>query len=219
MIKFKKLILPFLAVFILSSVAAFAAGDYAISPAVDDGGHKSAIDVEIRPGSSTKGEFIVSNLSDKEITLNLFALDRQENKEGENSEAFLPESKDDSKDYVGKWLTLAVNEVTLAAKESKKINFKIEVPKDTLEQEYAGLIMAAQAPKEGQDDESFINVGTSVGVRVYTSVSKDAPETETITDKVVNVAEDASDNKATTAIIILAIIAVAFGAKKLMSKN
>lgn len=157
----------------LGFAAIVYAGNFSISPAnpsTDTGWFV----YEIRPGDSLNDEVVVKNLSDKESKLEIYSVDREES--DSSGEGFSPKSKDAERLYVGKWITLGKNLITLAPNAEEKIRFTIKIPSDTAQKDYAGAIIVQEEIADKSDikstkDQQLITVATRGGVRMYVKVT------------------------------------------------
>lgn len=148
------------------------AGSFSVSPAnpsTDTGWFV----YEIRPGDSLSDQVLVKNLSGKEVKLEVYPVDREET-DG-SGEGFAPKSKDAERLYVGKWVALDKNLITLASNAEEKIGFTIKIPSDTAQKDYAGAIIVQEVDDKKDiksvGDKQLISVATRVGSRIYIKVT------------------------------------------------
>ncbi len=118
-------------------------------------------------GMDKKDSVTVENQGENPITLQVYAVDSTETSEG----SFALKNESDPKYDVGSWVKLSVSEVTLGAKESKKIPFTITVPLNAEKGEHSGgIIFQTASPKKLETKGMGINVVSRVGVRIYETV-------------------------------------------------
>lgn len=153
-------------IFPFSSVAA-ATGDIFITPAHQsdekDIRTKSWFVYTLSPGTRYKDAFFIQNQSPHARQLKLYPVDAYITEQG----GFALRRHNEEKRTVGAWVRLENNEITLAPGQSKEIAFVYEVPKGIEPGDYAGGIVAEEAPPLSSGGIQIIK---RVGVRLYHTV-------------------------------------------------
>ncbi|HEC66541.1 MAG TPA: DUF916 domain-containing protein [bacterium] len=123
----------------------------------------------LEPGEVKKGKVVIVNTSNELVELEVYPVDAVTTKDG----AFAPEPKDKKKIGVGAWTTLAESEISLASKETKTIDFVIEVPEDAEVGDQMGAIIMQNKELSSGPAESGLRIATRVGVRMYITIPGD----------------------------------------------
>lgn len=118
-------------------------------------------------GQSKKDSLTIKNDSDKTQTIKIYPVDATTNNVGE----FALETESDSRETVGKWITLETNSVTLAPGEAKQVEFAITIPQNAASGETSGGIIIERISQRdpGSGQSGFI-INTRLGIRVYETV-------------------------------------------------
>lgn len=112
-------------------------------------------------GESKSDQLFISNNTNKQETLEVYAVDSSTASDG----SFVCEQKDSPKRTVGDWLKLPVSEVTLPARSNKTIDFSLVLPKGTQAGEYNGCISLEVKPAYKEAQET-VTIRTRQAVRV-----------------------------------------------------
>ena len=153
---------------LLSPISGKAAedGEMAIYPANWDGKNETTkywFIYSLDKGQDYKDQVVVENTGDESFTAKIYPVDALTTKDG----AFALENEDESRDEIGKWVTLSENELELNPGEKKMIDFSINIPNDVSVGEHiGGIIVENMKIKAGKQ----INLKTRVGVRIYETV-------------------------------------------------
>ncbi|MFH0820502.1 MAG: DUF916 domain-containing protein [Candidatus Peregrinibacteria bacterium] len=120
----------------------------------------------LNPGESKQDELLVENNTDESVNLLLYPADSTPSTDG----GFALEQFVESRDGVGKWVTLSQEEITLAPREQKLVPFTISIPAEPTPDvgEHTGgiLIQRVEPPSES----GGIRLLTRVGVRIYVTI-------------------------------------------------
>lgn len=130
---------------------------------------------EIGPGQTLDDAFIVTNYSDRELTLAVYAADGFLNEAAQLD--LLPAGEES--EHVGQWVSLAADEVTVGAGEAVAIDFRITVPPNATPGDYAGGIVTSLGPADTADG---VQVDRRLGSRVLLRVDGELAPSLTISD-------------------------------------
>jgi LysM repeat protein len=118
-------------------------------------------------GTAKEDSLTIKNNSEEKQTLKIYAVDATTNNLG----GFALESEADSRDGIGKWISLQENTIILEAQEQKSIKFSINIPPDAKSGEISGGIMVEKiASEEQKKTQSGFIINTRIGIRVYETV-------------------------------------------------
>lgn len=89
----------------------------------------------------------------------------------DRNHAFLVDSPNAERDYVGQWVMLEKDTITLKPGESKNINFEINIPDESEEyMTYTGGILVSSINSTASDSAYVTKISTSVAERIYIDV-------------------------------------------------
>lgn len=153
---------------ILSGVgtqAVFAAGGSIggrpANPDPDNPRTQSIFLYTLKGGDSKTDQIFLSNGSDEEQTVTLYAVDGVVT----NTGSYTCEQESETRDDIGKWITMAKNEITLASKATTNLDFTVKVPSDASVGEHNGCIAIQRKDDEGQLSGN-LRIHTRQAVRV-----------------------------------------------------
>lgn len=121
-------------------------------------------------GGSKKDSLTLKNDSDQEASISLYAVDSTTNNMGE----FALENESDSRDQIGRWITLESSHLILKPQEERQVGFTISIPQDAPVGETSGGIIIQKDLTEAQKNTtSGFVISTRIGIRVYETVPGD----------------------------------------------
>ena len=156
----------FLVLFSISSVVASA--QISISPYNANNlnlDEKNWFIFQAKVGQTIQDSVRVNNLGKTESQINISAKDMQILENG----SFTILSDQTPNTEIGNWFKLDTSTLVLAAKDSTEIPFKIEIPQNILDGEYAGGISFT----ENTPAQDKININIRKGIRTYVTVGDD----------------------------------------------
>lgn len=140
---------------------------WGISPANENGpDSRVALQYVLSPGQTQSDYVVVTNYSDKPISLKLYPGDALL----KTGNGFDIQSEDETSSHVGIWVKTGVSELQLQARESKVVPVLITVPEDASPGDYVGGLLASYL-KENDTESAQLNTEHRVGVRVELRVS------------------------------------------------
>lgn len=154
-------------------------GNYTIRPAEPNAIKPTAIMAEMKPGDTYSDNVLVTNKSEKEITVSLHAADGTTT----NTGSFTIKSGGEPQENIGLWTTIEHEPLVLGPGEEKKVFFSITVPEDTALGEYKGGIAAQQ---KGEERNSIIT-STRVVTPVLLTVTDNPQPIPKLQDGEVNI--------------------------------
>jgi LysM repeat protein len=133
----------------------------------------------LAPGKSKEDSLTIKNNSDQQASVSLYAVDSTTNNMGE----FALEEENASRDYIGKWIKLETNRLTLEPKEEKRVKFTISIPEDAAVGEISGGIIIQKDLTEAQKNtkNGFV-ISTRIGIRVYETVPGKTTKAASLSD-------------------------------------
>lgn len=129
--------------------------------------------LSLYPGSATDATAVLSNHTDKPITLLTYPVDGTSTPQGRFSLA----AQGDPRSGVGAWVQLHADHVTVPARAELKVGFRLAVPAGTPPGDYAGGLViqppeqAGKSVTVGGQTAVTLNVIQRQGVRIYLHVA------------------------------------------------
>ena len=123
--------------------------------------HSSWIVRDVNPGGTYQEFITLQNLSNQNITLEIEIMESSGNQENIKLLENLP------LETVGLWIKPEINKINLKAKEHRQIKFEIQVPSDTVPNEYQAVALVS----EQGNSENPIKIQTRIGNRFYLNVT------------------------------------------------
>lgn len=120
---------------------------------------------ELKPGESAQDYGYVKNLSDIDLSINLYGADETTTNEG----GFSLKTKDQGQNQVGSWITFEEKNFTLKPQEIKKVKFTINVPPNIALGEYHGGVAAEKTKPDSHNPN--ITIAVRIGLRVDVKVT------------------------------------------------
>ncbi|QDB79723.1 DUF916 domain-containing protein [Georgenia wutianyii] len=118
---------------------------------------------ELTPGQTLDDAIVVTNYSERELTVAVYAADGFLNESAQLD--LLPAGT--PSEHVGAWVTLAADEVTIGAGEAVEIDFRLTVPPNVTPGDYAGGIVTSLGPADAGDG---LKVDRRLGARLHLRV-------------------------------------------------
>lgn len=150
-----------------------------VQPAVVDGAPRTDFSVGLDPGARTTDAVQISNLGNREITLDLSAMDMIKTPAGEPT---LPVDPSETEPIAAAWVTLSDDTLTLAPGESTDVPFTVSVPVNAEPGDYGLAVVASMSQPTTTDDGQQVLIDARVGARVYLRVLGDLHSQITVTD-------------------------------------
>ena len=141
-------------------------------------------------GESKDDALLVSNTTEEEQTVKLYAVDSVASNQGN----FALEAEDAARVGIGSWIALSETLLTLQPGESREVPFTITIPQTADVGEHSGGIIIQKADKN-QVEGTGASIVTRIGIRVYETVPGTIVRQLAITDFTV---ERAADTQAFT---------------------
>lgn len=120
---------------------------------------------EVKPGQTARDSVLVKNSSGVPLKFNLYGADETRSAQG----SFAIKTKNEEAKTIGKWITFDEKEFTLAAGETKKVNFTLSVAEGTPEGTYSGGLAAEKTSADTKNPNVIIAV--RIGLRVDVKVT------------------------------------------------
>ncbi|WP_454085877.1 WxL protein peptidoglycan domain-containing protein [Georgenia sp. Marseille-Q6866] len=130
---------------------------------------------ELVPGQTLDDAIVVTNYSERELTFAVYAADGFLNEAAQLD--LLPAGEES--EHVGRWVSVAADEVTVGAGEAVSIDFRLTVPPDATPGDYAGGIVTSLGPS---DSGEGVQVDRRLGSRVLLRVGGELRPALTISD-------------------------------------
>lgn len=122
---------------------------------------------KLERGTGKEDYLTIKNESNQPQSVKLYVVDSTTNNMGE----FALEGETDSKDGIGKWLTLETDHLVIAANEEKQVKLNINIPEDAPAGEISGGVIIQKDLTEAQKNtKSGFIINTRIGIRVYETV-------------------------------------------------
>ncbi len=115
-------------------------------------------------GSTISNSILIQNTGSANSEVTISGKDAQILENGNFT--IIPDSEENKNE--GKWIELEINKIALESKKSSQAGFKINIPKDTLDGEYAAGIGVSETVKSSTEN----NIIKRQGLRIYTAVGK-----------------------------------------------
>ena len=117
-----------------------------------------------KAGDTVRDSILIKNNSDQDSLISLTSKDTQILEDG--TFTIIPDSQENKAS--GNWVKIDVNQLSIPAKKSSQVSFKVEVPKDTPDGEYSAGIGIIETKK----NDSQVNVTKRYGLRIYITVGE-----------------------------------------------
>lgn len=118
-------------------------------------------------GENKEDSLVIKNDSDQPQSLSIYAVDSTVNNLGD----FALEGENESKDSMGKWITLETNRLEMAPHEEKQVKFSIAIPDDAQSGENnGGIVIQKDLTQAQKETKSGFVISTRIGIRVYETV-------------------------------------------------
>lgn len=143
---------------------------WAVRPSSLDGPDgRDAFVYELAPGDTVEDRVAVSNLSEEPVTFAVYASDAFTTADG----GFDLLAANQSPVDVGAWVGFEVEHVTVPARSSADVPFRLTVPANATPGDHAGGVVASLRTTAEDDSGAALVVDNRVGVRIYLRVSGD----------------------------------------------
>ena len=119
-------------------------------------------------GQSKKDAVILTNQTDKEIKIDLYATDGLLT----NTGAFTCKQRADKKEQVGTWIKLSKEQVTIPASGETKVDFDVTIPQKTDVGEHNGCIVY-EASDSKPSGEGGVQIKTRQAIRLVNTIPGD----------------------------------------------
>ena len=130
---------------------------------------------ELKPGDTAEEFATITNQTNDPLEILVYPVDTKIN----NQKDTVLEERDESRDQVGKWISITDGEnYTLNPHESKVIKFTISIPQDTEKTDYIGGVALERKNPNGTKEVqpgATIKTNTRVGIRTFVKVT-DTPQ-------------------------------------------
>lgn len=150
-----------------------------VQPAVVDGETRTDFSMGLDPGARSTDAVQISNLGNREITLDLSAMDMIKTPAGEPT---LPVDPSATEPVASAWVALRDETLTLAPGQSADVPFTIAVPANAEPGDYGLAVVASMSQPTTTDDGQQVLIDARVGARVYLRVLGDLHSQITVTD-------------------------------------
>lgn len=155
----------------LTNASALSFGGLSISPTYPNEEKPEYFVFELKPGESGEEFVTLTNQTNDKQEVLVYPVDTKIN----NQNNIVLESRDESRDQVGKWVTFPDGEeYTLNPKESKNIKFTISIPQDAEKKDYVGGIALENKNPNGTKEiqsGAVIKTNARVGIRTFVKVT------------------------------------------------
>lgn len=153
-----------------TSVFAVSSGGFGGRPANPDPANprtESIFIYTIKGGENKEDQVLVSNNSDEEVTIALYAVDGVTT----NTGAYTCRQASEARVGVGEWLKLSEETLTLGPTESKKVDFTLTMPENADVGEHNGCIVFENANDEGEVvNGGAVRLRTRSAIRVVATI-------------------------------------------------
>lgn len=129
---------------------------------------KSIFIYDLNFGQSKKDAVILTNQTDKEIKIDLYATDGLLT----NTGAFTCKQRADKKEQVGTWIKLSKEQVTIPASGETKVDFDVTIPQKTDVGEHNGCIVY-EASDSKPSGEGGVQIKTRQAIRLVNTIPGD----------------------------------------------
>ncbi len=158
-------------ILLLNNASALSFGGLSIIPTYPNEKLPEYFSFELKPGESNEEFATLTNQTNDIVDVLLYPVDTTINSQNN----LVLEGHDDSRDQVGKWITMPDGEeYTLNPKESKVIKFIISIPQDAEKRDYTGgIAMERKNPNGSKELQSgaTIKTNTRVGIKTFVKVT------------------------------------------------
>lgn len=122
----------------------------------------------LEAGSSVDDSVLVSNRTGEERTIEIYAVDGVVT----NTGAYTCEQRSESRDGVGRWISLAESEVTLQYGEERIVDFTLQMPEIADIGEHNGCIVF-ESKRDLDEQSGGIRINTRQALRVVATIPGD----------------------------------------------
>lgn len=182
----------------VSNSFAISSGGFGGRPANPDSSNprtESIFIYNIKGGETKKDQVLVSNSSDEEVTIALYAVDGITT----NTGAYTCRQKSEARVGIGEWLKLSEETVQLKPAEHKLVDFTLTMPENADVGEHNGCIVFENANDEGEDvNGGAVRLRTRSAIRVVATIPGELQRNIEITGFSANAASDGKQNYALT---------------------
>ena len=146
---------------------------FSVEPTAPEGtGQRPWFVYSLQPGQIFQDSVDIKNFSDDDLTLILYSSDGTTIPGGGG---FAPLREDQTPTGAGTWVTLPIDEITLAPNEGASVPFQIEIPIDAEPGDHAAVIVASDpvgaVGEPDPDNPINITIRNRVGSRIYVRVA------------------------------------------------
>lgn len=121
----------------------------------------------IEGGEAKEDQVLVSNNSDEEVTISLYAVDGVTT----NTGSYTCRQKSEARSDIGEWLKLSENTLTLKPTENKLVDFTLTMPENADVGEHNGCIVFENADDEGEEvNGGAVRLRTRQAIRVVATI-------------------------------------------------
>lgn len=161
-----------LALFVSGAAVAISTGGIGARPANPDPNNertKSIFVYDIEPGDTEQDAVLVSNNTEEDKTIEVYAVDGQTT----NSGSFACKQKVEASTGAGAWIELDKSEIKLSAGKQQEIPFEIALPEQVDVGEHNACIVVAEADNRSQESGGGVSLRFRSALRVAISVPGD----------------------------------------------
>lgn len=164
--------------FLSGGASAISTGGIGARPANPDPSNertKSIFVYDIEPGNTEKDAVLVSNNTDEDKVIEVYAVDGQTT----NSGSFACKQKVEASTGAGDWIKLAQSEIELAAGTQEEIDLEVTLPEQVDVGEHNACIVVAEVDNEAEES-SGVSLRFRSALRVAISVPGDIEKSLTL---------------------------------------
>jgi hypothetical protein len=132
----------------------------------DDASNRPDLTYQVAPGTTVSDTVIVYNYGNVPMLFRVYATDAFNNADGQFD--LIPGAEVPSD--AGSWVSLVLEELTLAPGKQATIPFTLQVPIDATPGDHVGAIVAANVVQTDNGDGQIVNVERRTGTRLYVQV-------------------------------------------------
>ncbi|MCL3859633.1 DUF916 domain-containing protein [Actinotalea sp. K2] len=140
---------------------------WSVAPATSEGPDgRARFEYIVEPGHQYDDHVAIRNVGTEPLELEVYAADAASGEDG----SFTVLASDEPSSAVGGWLTLPVQNLEIAPRDTALVPFSMIIPSEVEPGDYAGGIVAV-VHTQGTGETSGVDVQTRVGTRVYVRVA------------------------------------------------
>lgn len=139
---------------------------FGLSPAPVDGQARDRVELQVEPGGSATDQVSVVNLSEVDLTFDVYPADAVITRDGDITVA----ARATPLDGVGLWIGLDVDQVLVPAGKRVDVPFRVTVPADATPGDHVGALLAALPAPPSDGSASQVVVDLRAGARVHVVV-------------------------------------------------